>query len=168
LDAEGRFSFSDVTPGRYTLTWVRRGPMTAWTIATAMASGRDVLDARLDLRPEQPVDLVVTFTDHPARLAGVLQDVSGRPAPDYFIIVFTADRSFWTPASRRVRMVRPATDGAYSAVGLPPGEYFIGALLDVEPGEWYDPRFLEELAKASVKVTLRAGEATTQDLRIGR
>jgi len=168
LDAEGRFSFPDVTPGRYALTWVRRGPATAWAIATATAAGRDVLDTRLDVRPGQPIDLVVTFTDRPTQLGGRLQDVSGRAAPDYFIIVFTADRSFWTPASRRVRMIRPATDGAFATVGLPPGEYFIGALLDVERGEWYDPRFLEALAKASVKVALRAGETTTQDLRVGR
>ena len=168
IDAEGRFRFPDVTPGRYTLTWVRRGPATPWMVATAIASGRDVLDTRVEVLPGRPIDLVVTLTDRPPELAGVLQDVSGRPAPDYFIIVFTTDRSLWTPASRRVRMIRPATDGAFIAIGMPPGEYLVGALLDVEPGEWYDPRFLDTLAKASVPVTLRAGETTKQDLRVGR
>jgi hypothetical protein len=168
LDAEGRFGFPDVTPGRYSLMWVRRRPMANWTLASAMAGGRDVLDTRLEVRPGEPLDLVVTFTDRPTELTGVLQDGAGQAAPDHFIIVFTVDRSFWTPASRRVRMIRPGTDGAFSAAGLPPGEYYVGALLDVEPGEWYDPRFLDALTGASVRVALREGETTRQDLRVGR
>jgi hypothetical protein len=37
---------------------------------------------------------------------------------------------------------------------------------DVEPGEWYDPEFLSELAGAAMRVTLGVGEKKTQDIRI--
>ena len=92
---------------------------------------------------------------------------SGRGAPAYFILVFSADRQHWTAGSRRVSMTRPATDGAFIAKGLPPGEYFVAALTDLEPGEWNDPTLLEQLVGSGVKVQLRDGQMTTQNFKIG-
>jgi hypothetical protein len=40
------------------------------------------------------------------------------------------------------------------------------AVTDVEPGEWFDPDFLEQLAAASMRITLSDGEKKTQDLRL--
>jgi hypothetical protein len=91
----------------------------------------------------------------------------GRAATDYSILVFSADRTYWTPGSRRIRMMRPGTDGGFSAKGLPPGEYFLAALTDLEPGEWNDPILLGQIAASAIKVTLRDGEMTTQNMRIG-
>jgi hypothetical protein len=82
------------------------------------------------------------------------------------VILFPADKTYWTPHSRRVRTTRPATDGKFSIVGLPEGTYSIAALTDVEPGEWNDPVFLEGLVNSSIKVTLTEGQKTTQDLRL--
>jgi hypothetical protein len=64
-------------------------------------------------------------------------------------------------------MTRPATDGSCNVRGLPPGEYFLAALTDLETGEWNDPTLLEEAVRSSAKVTLRDGETTTRDFRIG-
>ena len=61
-----------------------------------------------------------------------------------------------------------ATDGSFSIKGLPPGDYIVGALTDLETGEWNDPALLDQLSKAGVKVTLRDGETTRQDLSIGK
>jgi hypothetical protein len=80
--------------------------------------------------------------------------------------VFTTDRSYWTPRSRRVRSTRPATDGKFSMIGLPPGDYFIAALTDFEPVEMNDATFLAGLVNASIKVTLTEGQRTTQDLKL--
>jgi len=41
----------------------------------------------------------------------------------------------------------PATDGALSVKGLPPGEYFLAALADLETGEWNDPALLDQLVR---------------------
>jgi hypothetical protein len=43
----------------------------------------------------------------------------------------------------------------------------VAALTDLEPGEWNDPALLAQLVAASARVTLRAGETTKQDFRIG-
>jgi protocatechuate 3,4-dioxygenase beta subunit len=168
VDADGRFNFTSVRPDtyRYVATWSSTTAGERWTIKASAANGRDAFEAPLRVDANEPVDWVVTFTDTPATLAGTLQDRSGRAATDYYILVFSTNRATWTPGSRRVRMTRPDTGGAFHAKGLPPGEYFVTALTDLEPGEWNDPTLLEQLAGAAVTVTLRDGQTTTQNFQI--
>ena len=109
---------------------------------------------------------MVTFSDRVSELSGRLESTDGAPAPDHFILAFSTDRGRWTPLSRRVRQSRPATDGRFSIRGLPSGDYFLAAVTDVEPGEWFDPAFLSQLVPAAVKVTVRDAEETIQNLRI--
>jgi protocatechuate 3,4-dioxygenase beta subunit len=168
VDATGRFAFNGVTPGRYRLMATIPGarPDQGWTPRSAVVNGVDTLDTPFDLKPMQHVaDAVITFTDRLTEISGLVQDEAGRPAPDYFIVAFASDSHHWTPPSRRVTSVRPSADGRYSVRNLPPGDYLIAALLDVEPGEWQDPAFLQPLVGASIKVTLAEGEKKTQDLR---
>lgn len=169
VNAEGRFTFAGVTPDayRFVTTWNAPGARDKWTIKSSTANGRESFEAPLRVNPNETLDWVVTFTDKPTSLTGVLQDPGGRAATDYYILVFSSDRRHWTAGSRRVGMTRPATDGAFSFKGLPPGEYFLAALTDLETGEWNDPALLEQLVATSAKVTLRDGETTTQDFRVG-
>jgi hypothetical protein len=64
-------------------------------------------------------------------------------------------------------MTRPATDGAFSVRGVPPGDYLVAALTDLEPGEWNDPALLDQLVVSAVRLTLREGEITRKDFMIG-
>jgi hypothetical protein len=169
VDAEGRFTFAGVTPDTYhfVTTWNAPAARDKWSIKASTANGREAFEAPLRVNANETVDWTVTYTDKPTSLAGVFQDRGGRAATEYYILVFSADRKHWTPGSRRIRMTRPATDGAFSVKGLPPGEYFLAALADLETGEWNDPTLLKELVKSSAKVTLRDSEETKQDFRIG-
>ena len=169
VDADGRFTFASVTPDSYhfVTTWNAPGARDKWLIKASTANGREAFEAPLRVHPNETVDWTVTYTDKPTSLTGVFHDRGGRAATDYYILLFSSDRTYWTPGSRRVRMTRPATDGAFSVRGLPPGEYFLAALTDLETGEWNDPALLEELARSSARVTLRDGETTTRDFRIG-
>jgi hypothetical protein len=67
-----------------------------------------------------------------------------------------------------VRAQRPGTDGKYSFVDLPPGDYVLAAVTDMEPDAWRDSDFLRSLVASGVQVTIAEGEQKTQDLRIGR
>jgi hypothetical protein len=169
VDADGRFTFASVAPDvyRFTDTWMDAAARNRWTIASAVANGRDVLDSPLRVGAGETLEWVVTYTDAPSQLIGTLRDARGRAAADYSLLVFPADRQYWQPGSRRIRMARPATDGTFSVTGLPPGEYLLAALTDLEPGEWNDPTLLAQLAPSSLGITLRAGTTTTQDVRIG-
>jgi hypothetical protein len=140
---------------------------TAWTLKSAMLNGRDVSDEAFVLRPNEDVTgLVVTMTDRPTELSGIVTDGSGRPAPGFPIMVFSTDRAYWTPGSRRVQQARPASDGRYRLAGLPAGEYFVCALTDLDRSQLYDPAFLESLVSGSFKITLADGEKKTQDLKL--
>jgi hypothetical protein len=143
------------------------GERSGWVLRSAMAGDRDIADIPLEVRSGSAVGkIVVTFTDEPTELSGRLQDASGRTASDYFIIVFSADERTWSARSRRIVQTRPASDGHFLVRGLPPGEYFLAALTDVEPDEWYDAGFLRDLIPTAAKITLAEGERKLQDIRI--
>jgi hypothetical protein len=172
VDRTGRFTISGVVPGRYRLDAGVRptlafGPGSPWRIGSAVVKGLDVLDFPLEVLPHENItDAVVTFVDYEQTISGVFQDASGRPAPEYTIVVFPADRRYWLPGSRRVRWARPATDGRYSIRGLPPGEYRMAAVTDLLPSNPADSAFLDQLVAPSFTLTIADGENKTQDLRI--
>ena len=47
---------------------------------------------------------------------------------------------------------------------LPPGDYLLAAVTDLERNEEYDPAFLASLVTAAVPVTLLPGQRKVQDL----
>jgi len=84
------------------------------------------------------------------------------------LIVFSADKRFWVPRSRRTRQVRPDLDGRFIARDMPAGDYLIAAVTDVEDGQWNDPAFLAALAASSpIPITLVEGDKKVQNIRIG-
>ena len=99
VDAGGRFTITGIAAARYRVQASISGP-SGWMLASSVSSGRDVLDTPLDLR--QSVDgAVVTFTDRPGELSGVVRDSAGRPISGHTVILFAAERTLWTPMSRR-------------------------------------------------------------------
>ena len=98
--------------------------------------------------------------------SGTIQDATGKPTADYSIVIYPSDNRYWVPQARRIQSVRPGTDGKFTFRGLPPGEYRLTAVTDVEPGEWFNPDFLSQLVNASISVTLIDGEKKTQDIRV--
>lgn len=169
---DGVFRVTGLTPGRFLVSaTTSAGTSTSgWALKSMVSGGRDLLDAPFEIAPGETVpDVIVSFADHPSALTGALQNSSGTPTSDYFIVVFSTDPKFWFPSSRRIVSVRPDSTGTYSIRNLPAGEYFISALTDVETGEWFDPAFLQVLVAASPgRLTIRDGEIQKQDLRVGR
>ena len=168
-DATGSFTIHGLAPGRYRLTAnipTPRPDANPWQLKSSVVQGRDTVDMPIDLRDS--ADAVITFTDRVSELSGLVQDAGGQPAPEYHIVLFPRDKTYWTPTSRRLRTVRPAADGKYTMTHLPPGDYLMTAVTDIEPGEMFDPAFLELQSHSSVAVAIAEGEKKTQDLRINR
>jgi hypothetical protein len=166
---DGTFEFGGVAPGRYQVVIGTSGVDTAgWQLQSATIQGRDVLDGLIDIVPGAPVSLVVTFDDRPTSLSGKLESASGAAASDVFVIAFAADRELWGSYTRRVKAVRPGSDGSFAISGLPAGDYLLAAITDADPEDWQNPAFLEQLVAASVRIRLIGGQPLVQGLRIGR
>jgi hypothetical protein len=88
-------------------------------------------------------------------------------AADYTLILFASDPGYWRPLSRRILASQVAGDGTYSFANVPPGEYWLAPVDDVEPGDWFDPTFLQRIEPTAIRVTIGLGEKKTQDLRVG-
>jgi hypothetical protein len=168
---DSTFSLVGITPGRYLLMAFMpvsspAGPQ--WMVKSISAGGQDILDRPLEIRGgQQPPAITVTITDRVTEISGVLQDALGRPAPEYRVFVFPVDRAYWTAMSTRLRPpARPSSDGQYRIQGLPPGEYFVAALTDSDEIDYLDATFLEQVAGAAFKITLKEGEKKQQDLRL--
>jgi hypothetical protein len=168
LRADGTFEIANILPDRFkfTISGPGIGPA-GWRPATALSAGRDWLEGLVTLTRSNVTDLVVTLSDRHSELSGRLESTTGSPVSDVFVIAFSTTRSHWGLGSRRVHAVRPAVDGRYVIPDLPPGEYFLSALTDVDSDEWLDPAFLETLVKSSVTVAIGDGETRVQNLRLG-
>lgn len=162
--ADGSFRIANVLPGRYTLRV--SGPQ--WTVKSSMVAGKDSLDFPFDVDDEDVSGAVVTLAMQPAvtELSGFLMDQRNQPAEQFTIVVFAADQRYWMPSSRRVQTARPGTDGKYTLRGLPPGDYMVVAVDDIEPGTQYDPEVLKTMVPAAARVTLAEGAKVAQDLRV--
>lgn len=163
--SDGSFVFTGLTPGPYNL----RAMASGWLMTSVSAGGHDAIDMPFEIRAgENVTDASIAFGDRPAEIGGVLQDASGRPATDYYVILMPADPARWKSPNRRVQQVRPSSDGRFTFRNLLPGDYLVGATTDVEIGATADPAFLTGLSRAAVKVALAEGEKKVQDLRIGK
>jgi hypothetical protein len=175
-DARGVFAVTRLFPGRYVLG----GPLffgatsdsLTWALQSVTVDGRDMTDLPLDISAETlPKDVVVTYGDRWQELSGRLQHASGMAAIDYTIVVFPADKAYWIAGSRRILTTRPGTDGRFRTGGpgpltLPPGDYLVAAVTDIDRDEQFDPAFLAALVPGAVPVTLGPGERKVQDLSI--
>jgi len=166
IDAAGHFTLTGVVPGRYRLTASLTSPQATWTAKSAMLKGHDVLDVPFDVAPNEDIsNATVTFTNQTQEVSGHLEDASGRPATDFTIVLFPADRAVWA-STRRVRTARPGTDGQFVITDVPAGDYRLAAVVDVAPGEASDPSFLDEVSAASIAVALHEGEKKIQNVRL--
>ena len=165
LEADGRFSIKGVTPGRYRLV-VMGGMPSGFSLASAVFNGQDILDVPIEITGNPNVgEGTVTLTAKTTEVSGHVRAMNGDPAPGVTMIAYPAEERFWVPESRRIMAARPATDGRYQFRNLPPGEYRLIAVSDVEPGRWFDPAFLRQLAGFTT-FTMSPGGKHAQDFQV--
>jgi hypothetical protein len=168
---DGTFEIGGVLPGTYRLNVT---PPSGMWLRSAIVGGRDVLDYPLTFTDGDRPGATLIFSDRHASLSGTLQDTTGGPVSDLTVVVVPADSALWRPDSRRVRTARPSTDGAFTFADIVPGDYLLAALTDFDPDDLrsdagvVDPAFAQQLAAASIKVTVGDGEQKRQDVRVGR
>jgi len=163
----GEFVITGYRPGAAYQLFVSGVP-SGWWPHTALMEGRDLLDkpARF-AHDDDGKAIVVTFIDQQTEVSGELRTTSGAPISDVFVIAFSTNRALWGEVSRRIVAVRPDIDGRYTITGLPAGEYFLGAVTDVDEGDTRDASLLDALSRAAIPIHLALGDRKIQHLTLG-
>jgi len=163
ITQNGQFTITDVTPGLYS---IRASAPRGWAMKAVFVDGREVTDSPIEVKSENVTGLNVIFTDRISSLSGNVRDARGTPIGDVTVIAFPADDRLWMPQSRQILSARTDQAGAYRLASIPAGDYLVIALDDVEPGEWFDPAFLDQIRGRATKVKIEEGEQRTQDLKV--
>ncbi len=140
-----------------------------WTLKAVYHRGQDVTDTPIDFVPGRDVDgIEIVFTRKRTELSGTVTNDRGEVDTDATVLIFSSDRERWTAMTRFVRTARPAQDGRYNMRGMPPHDYLVVAVRNVEMGQWQDPDFLESVRDQAVRVSLGEGETKVQDLKVAK
>ncbi len=164
-EKNGAFQIGSLMPGAHYIrfTGAAQGP---WTLKAVRAGGQDVTDVPIEIKPGQNVDnITVVLSDRTTELSGTVRDAKGDGMSALTVIAFSIDQQYWRPQSRYIQVGRTDQAGAYRIRGLPPGDYLVLAVDDVEQGEWFDPAFLADAQAAAKKLSLSEGEKKSEDLR---
>jgi len=169
VEADGAFKVTGVAPGTYWLSAsveASAGEEPAWTILTVTSSGRDALDVPVSVRSGEPVtDAVVTMTDRPTHISGVLRDAAGQTTGNAYVVLIPVARTAWSRGSPRLHdPVRPDAEGHYEIRGFPPGSYLIKAVPTLDLATWTEPESLDRLAAGALRTTLLEGSRRGQAL----
>jgi hypothetical protein len=140
-----------------------------WTLKAVYYRGQEVTDTPIDFVPGRDVEgIEIVFTRKRTELSGTVTNDRGEVDTDATVLIFSSDRERWTAMTRFIRTARPAQDGRYNLRGMPPHDYLMVAVRNVEMGQWQDPDFLESVRDQAVRVSLGEGETKVQDLKVAK
>jgi hypothetical protein len=140
-----------------------------WGLKAVLHNGIDVTDTPIEFVPGKVVDgLQVVLTRRRTDVSGLITNERNVPETDATVVVFSQDSSRWNYMSRFVRTARPSQDGRYSLRGMPPDDYFVVAVKDIEVGQWQDPEFLESIRSSAKRISIGEGEKRVEDLKVIR
>ena len=165
IDPSGRVALGSLAPGRYILKWP--DILAGWSVESVSVGGREVTDAAFEIGDSDLADLVVTFTDRPASVIGVVRSAAAVADPDAAVFLFPTDRSRWRDAaatSRVVRTVRVDATGTFTFPIVVPGEYFVVAVNDAQAYDWPDQKLLARLSAVASTVRVEAHQAVSVPL----
>lgn len=166
VGADGRFSFARVPTGDYSIDEFSVNPPHRWRVESVMVNGVDALDFPFQVRSGRDVsNAIVTLTDLPTDVSGVVLDPAGARASGAVVALFAAERRYWTVESRRVMLAQADSQGRVSFSKLAAGNYLI-AVVDDPPrfGDW-DQRLLARLRPRGIPLKVVLGESKTVELR---
>ena len=137
---------------------IRVQPPRGWRLDRIRLGDRDITDAVLDFGVGDIWGIEVILTNRLAEATIVVKDQSGSETRDATVVLFAEDRSKWGPDSRFIGTARADQMGRIVSRSLPPGQYHVAAVTNLEPGDEMDPAVLERLLPRAATVSLRDGE----------
>jgi hypothetical protein len=156
-------------------------------VKAVMVNDVDLMDQPVTFQSGQQLrNVEVIVTDKQTDLTFHVTDAQGLATREYVALVFSIDKARWFESSRYIRTFVPAppvdqvlelpetaTPGAApvttareSVAGLPPGEYHVVALDDLESEGVPDPALLDSLKRVATRVTLTDRGGAEVSLRV--
>jgi Carboxypeptidase regulatory-like domain len=151
---------------------VQTAPLTArWVLKSVILEGREVLDDDVWFEPGRQYENVrIVMTDRRSQVRVRVSEANGMPTGEYAAVAFPVQRERWRIAERYIRAAAPlppsflgmpdpsGTGGepgrSLRFIGLPPGDYYLIAVDDIEHHATRDPAVLEKLARLATRVTI--------------
>ncbi len=138
-----------------------------WTLKRVTRDGVDITDRPIEFTGEDVNGIEVTLTNRVATVTGTVTD-GNAPASEASVLIFAEDPANWVFPSRHLFSARPDAKGAFTAAGLPPGDYLAIAVPPVTGADWQDPATLAVYQGLATKVTVGEGGTATTALRLVR
>jgi protocatechuate 3,4-dioxygenase beta subunit len=160
---DGQFTTPSTWPGRYLVR--ADGAPSGWTFEKATWQGRDISQTPVDLAQDVS-EVVLTFTDRPATIAGTVQAARGGADDAARVLIFPADRNGWVDYGRQSHRVNSAavTAGRFELPQPPAGDYLLIAIPDDQAAGWQNPAFLARLAGIADRITVAGDRPITHAL----
>jgi protocatechuate 3,4-dioxygenase beta subunit len=139
-----------------------------WIVKSITSEGEDLTDRLIDLDGRASLaDVVIRMTDKLTTVAGKVTNSRGQAVRDYVAVILPAEADLEpVAAARRIRAVRPDTNGRYETRGLRPGRYVVTAIEALEQGRQFAPEFQEQLRRSAREFSVREAETATVDLEL--
>jgi hypothetical protein len=142
-----------------------------WLLKSVTLDGREVLDEHVWFEPGRHYENVrIVMTDRRSQVRVRVSDTNGSPTGEYAAVAFPVQRERWRSPERYLRAAAPlppsflgtpdpsGTGGepgrSLRFIGLPPGEYCLIALDDIEHDATHDPAVLEKLARKATRAMI--------------
>jgi hypothetical protein len=169
VNKDGTFTLDGVPPGLHLIRPNGGGALRGWALRAVTIDGRDVTDTPIAVRSGEKISGIgVSFTDRLTEINGAVTDTQGAPATEFTVLAFSTDASLWRPQSRQIMTTRPDQTGMFKLRGLPAGEYYLVTVDPSEPGEWFEPAYLDQHRAAATRITLSEGDVKTQNFSVKR
>jgi hypothetical protein len=159
-----------------------------WTVKSVMFRGQNLLDESFTFEPGQHYgDVQILMTDRRSEILLRVSGDDGQITREFVAIAFSADRKRWPLYQRYIQTFSPTPQVPPAAfrpdsppvgpaglpaiapsgriVGLPPGEYYVIAVDDIEYEDSLDPFVLEKLAVAATRIVLPDEAVVEANLR---
>jgi hypothetical protein len=111
---------------------------------------REHLEASLDLSAGLVGPVTVVLSPNAAQVSGIVQDAKTQQPVAGATVVLVPQEPDRRDLAPYYRVVTADQRGAFTASGIPPGDYRVFARQEVEPGAWFDPDFLRAAEPSSV------------------
>jgi Carboxypeptidase regulatory-like domain len=155
--SDGSFVFQQVAPDQYQVMVV--GLKDGTYVKSIHYGGQDIPSTGLDVTSSGGGQLDVLLSLEAADLSGIVRGEKGDPLAG-------ATVTAWDTGSTTIRTATTAADGGYSIRNLPPGEYRIVAMDQIDPGAMADQGLRARFETDAIKVSLGPSGHGVADVKV--